>query len=307
MNLTHRPPWARHRDHVAIGLLALLGACGDDGGAAVDAGADGPPGEACAAGGEPSARFTVIPEPGAGSRVGSQVGGQLMSGPYPELSATLFVEGACRYVGPSPALCEPACGGDKVCDARGACVGFPETLAAGTFSVTGTTPPITLSPQPGNSYYPDRGYPGLFGPDDAVTMALSGAGAVEPLMATVRGVPVLTLPTTQLTAREHEPMVVRWNAIGSPTVAEVLVHFDSDHHGIRAFLECTAPAAAGSLTIPAAVLDRLILAGETGIGTYIENAWIEVHHQVRVDTPRGCAVFESYSDSFVFVETIRAE
>jgi hypothetical protein len=288
--------------------LALAAACGDDGGpAGGDAGPDAPPATACSADRPPSARFSVIPEPGAGSRIGTQAGGQLLAGPPPRFATTLHREGACRFVGPTPALCEPACGASEICDADGVCVGFPETLAAGTFTVTGTTPPLMLTPRPGNSYYVDRGYPGLFAANDAITLALTGEGEVAPLSATVRGVPPLTLPTTQLTAREHEPMVIRWNPIASPADAEVLVHFDSDHHGVLAYLECTAPAAAGTLTIPASVLDRLILAGETGIGTFIENAWIEVHHQARLDTPRGCAVLESYSDSFVFVETIRAE
>lgn len=286
-------------------VLAAAG-CGDDGGTAVDAGPDGPPGAACAADREPTARFHVIPEPGAGSRVGSQAGGQLLAFARPRLATTLVTDGGCRFVGPSPALCDPACSGGAVCDVDGACVPYPEALAAGAFTVTGTTPPLTLQPQAGNGYYVDQLYPHLFGVDAAITMALAGQGAVEPLTATVRGVPVLTLPTTQLTAREHQPMEVRWDPMPRPAGAEVLVHFDSDHHGVLAYLECTAPAAAGSLTIPTSVLDPLILAGETGIGTYIENAWIEVHHQARIDTARGCAVFETYSDEFVHVETIRA-
>lgn len=286
--------------------LLLLVACGDDGGAVADGGVDAVPGGPCAGDDEPTARFTVVPEPSSAGRLGSQLSGRLLSGAVPRLAATMARDGACRFVSARPALCEPACGGGQVCDVDGVCVSFPEALSAGTFSVTGTTPPVTLEPQPGNAYYPGRSYPGLFRPDDAVTLSLAGAGEVAPLAATVRGVPVLTLPTTMLTAREHEPMVVRWNPIARPADAEVLVHFDSDHHGVLAYLECTAPASAGSLTIPTTVLDPLIAAGATGIGTYIENAWIEVHHQARLDTPRGCAVLESYSDSFVHVETVLA-
>ena len=290
---------------VLTSLGTLATGCGDDGGAPHDAGPDAPPGPACADDHEPSARFTVIPEPGAGARTGAQVGGQLLAGPPPRLAATLVTEGGCRFVGPRPALCDPACGSGQVCDVDGACVGFPDALPAGTLTVTGTTPAITLEPQAGNGYYSDRTYPGLYRAGDAITLALAGAGDVAPLAATVRGVPPLALPTTQLTAREHAPMTIAWTPIATPADAEVLVHFDNDHHGVRAYLECTAPASAGSLTIPAAVLDALILAGESGIGTYIENAWIEVHHQARLDTPRGCAVLETYADQFVFVDTVR--
>ncbi len=300
-----RPPLLRATWSLAL-LVAHAG-CGGDGASGGDAGPDGPPVDpSCASDREPSARFSVVAEPGAAARLGSQVGGQLLAFPHPRLEATLLTEGSCRFVGARPALCEPACGGAQVCDVDGRCADYPEALAAGAFTVGGTTPPVTLTPRAGNGYYADQGYPALFRPGDPLTLALAGAGPVAALSATVRGVPPLALPTTQLVAREHAPMDVAWTPIATPAEAEVLVHFDSDHHGVRAYVECLAPAAAGQLTIPAALLDRLILAGETGIGTYIENAWIEVHHQARLETPRGCAVLESYADQFVHVETVRA-
>lgn len=290
----------------SLALLGALARCGGDAGG-LDAGADGPPIDpSCARDREPSARFSVVAEPGASARIGSQVGGQLLAFPRPRLEATLLTEGSCWFVGARPALCEPACAGAQVCDVEGRCVDYPEALPAGAFTVTGTTPPVTLTPHAGNGYYAEQGYPGLFRADDVLTLALAGDGPVAALAATVRGVPPLALPTTALIAREHAPMDVAWTPITAPAEAEVLLHFDSDHHGVRAYVECVAPAAAGQVTIPAAILDRLILAGETGIGTYIENAWIEVHHQARLATPRGCAILESYADQFVQVETVRA-
>ncbi|MEZ4401429.1 MAG: hypothetical protein R3B06_15495 [Kofleriaceae bacterium] len=289
----------------ALGAFACGGADGGASDGGVDAAVPPPPGPACASGGEPTARFTVVPEPGAAMRIGSQAGGHVASGAMPRLLATLVTEGSCRFVGPRPALCEPGCTDGTVCDVDGVCAAFPVDLPAGVFTITGTTPPVSLEPRAGG-YYSEQAYPGWFRPDDELTLSLAGADAVAPMTATVRGVPALTLPTTQLTATEHQPMVIRWDPIPTPTGAEVLVHFDNDHHGVSAYLECVAPAAAGMVTVPAAVLDPLIAAGETGIGTFIENAWIEVHHRVALDTPRGCAVFESYSDRFVTVDTVRA-
>lgn len=289
----------------ALIAAALLG-CGSGGGDPPDASDGAPVDPRCALDREPSTRFTLVAEPGAGSRVGTQASGQVLPHPPPQLAATLVTEGACRFVGPRPALCDPACDGGEVCDVDGRCVAFPEALAAGELTVTGTTPPLRLTPRAGNGYYADQPYPGLFGAGDELVLALAGDGAVAPLTATVRGVPPLALPTTALVAREHQPLTVTWTPITVPSDAEVRVHFDNDHHGVTAYLECLAPAAAGSVTIPAAILDRLIEAGETGIGTYIENAWVEVHHQVRLETPRGCAIVESYADQFVSVETVRA-
>jgi hypothetical protein len=294
-----RPPWP-----TAI-VAALLG-CGSGGGDTPDA-SDGPPVDPrCAPDRPPSARFTVVSEPGAGARVGTQASGQVLPHPGPQLAATLVTEGACRFVGPRPALCAPACTGDQVCDVDGQCVAFAEALPAGELTIDGTNPPLRLTPRAGNGYYTDRAYPGLFAAGDELVLALAGDGPVAPLTATVRGVPPLAMPTTALVAREHQPLTVAWTPITTPAEADVLLHFDNDHHGVTAYLECVAPAAAGSLTIPAAILDPLIEAGETGIGTYIENAWLEVHHQVKLETPRGCAIFESYADQFVSVDTIRA-
>ena len=67
------------------------------------------------------------------------------------------------------------------------------------------------------------------------------------------------------------------------------------------------PATAGEVTIPATLLDQLILAGETGIGTYIENVWIEVHHRALVPTPHGCAAVDGYAAEFLFIDTVRAK
>ena len=252
------------------------------------------------------ARFVVVGEPASSGPIGSQVGGAYHDHPAPRTEATMAEAGGCRYVAARPALCEPACTGSDVCDVDGHCSGYPTTLAAGTLTVTGTTPPITLEPQPGNSYYPQTSYPGLYRPGDELTFALAGAGPVPPLTATVRGVPSLALPTDQLTAIEHQPLRIAWTPITDPAGAEVLVHLDNDHHGLAAYLECTAPASAGELTVPAAILDPLILAGESGIGTYIENAWIEVRHRALVTTPYGCAAVDGYADQFLFVDTVRA-
>ena len=109
-----------------------------------------------------------------------------------------------------------------------------------------------------------------------------------------------------MTAIEHQDLAIQWTAITTPADAEVVVHLDNDHHGLSAFVECQAPAAAGALVVPAAVLDPLILAGETGIGTYIENAWIEVRQRAVRATERGCAAVDAYAAQFLQVDTVRA-
>lgn len=284
-------------------LIALgLAACGGDD---VPAGIDAAVGT-CTPASPTHAGFVVMGEPATFGPSGSQAGGAYQSGPEPRLATTAAEAGGCRYVTARPALCEPACAGSDVCDVDGHCVRFPDNLAAGTLSITGTNPPLTLSPQPGNSYYPDTSYPGFYRAGDTIGLALAGASGIAPLTATVVGVPTIALPTDQLTATEHQDLAVAWTPIPTPAGARVIVHFDNDHHGTRSYLECEADAATGTLTIPAAILDRLILDGETGIGTYIENAWIAVRNRTLVPTERGCAAVDALSDQFVFVKTVRA-
>lgn len=284
-----------------LALTVALACGGDDTTATVDAALPG----TCDATSPLHARFTLVAEPGSSGRVGNQVSGAYRDHPEPRTEATLAEAGGCRYVAPRPALCDPACTGNDVCDVDGHCLGYPTSLAAGTLTITGTTPPITIDPRD-NWYSAPKSYPSLYRAGDELTFALTGAGPVPPLSATVRGVPALALPTDQLTATEHQPLRIAWTAITTPAGAEVLIHLDNDHHGLRAYVECTAPASAGELTVPASILDPLILAGESGIGTYIENAWIEVHHRTLVATPFGCAAVDGYADQFLFVDTIRA-
>lgn len=285
-----------------LALTVAVACGGDDTTATVDAAIPG----TCDATSPLSTRFVLIGEPAVSGPQGNQVAGAYGDRPAPAALATLAEEANCRYVGPRPALCDPACTGDAFCDIDGHCVEYPTTLPAGTLTVTGTTPSVSLEPHPeGHSYYAPKSYPGLYRPGDELTLSLAGAAGVPPLTATVRGVPSLDLPTTQYTATEHQPLRIAWTPIATPAGAEVLVHLDSDHHGIAAYVECIVPATAGEVTIPAAILDQLILAGESGIGTYIENVWIEVHHRALVATPHGCAAVDAYAAEFLFIDTVR--
>ena len=286
--------------------VVVVAGCGDGGGAAPDARPDADPTMACAED-ELVGMFRTIPEPGAGARYGSQLHGEVTAGPEPVTLATMVEAGGCRFVGPSPALCEPACTGSAICDVAGTCVEYPATVPAGTVTLTGSTPTIELEPVPGyGGYYVMQSYPGLFARGDELILTVEGDTGAAGFTLMTLGVPPIELPTTNVTATEHQDLTIAWTAVADVPDAEVMVHLDNDHHGIPAYAECVAPASAGSVTIPAAVLDALILAGESGIGTYIENAWIEVRRRVSTRTANGCVAFESHSDDFLFVETIRA-
>ncbi|HUS63163.1 MAG TPA: hypothetical protein VMZ28_01430 [Kofleriaceae bacterium] len=298
-----------------LALVVLTSACkGDDddgggsdpdgGSAGADASGDTPDG-----GGEAACTFqsavgvfTVSSSPEFGN-----AGGSVADVPFPTFVEEKMRDGECAFHG-AP-FCDPACEGGDICTAGGVCSPFPTNLDAGTVHITGTDPALDLEPQAGPSYYTMENYPDLYQPGDLLTLTGGGDDTDVPAFeATARGVPVLELPTTQLTATEHEDMVVEWDTAGdSPDGAAVVLHMDSDHHGAPGFIECWA-ADDGEVTVAADLIDAIIAVGESGIGTYIENAYI-----MRVDAGTDdlgggdCLVFHTESRVQVSVETVRDE
>ncbi len=210
--------------------------------------------------------------------------------------------GDCAYYGPSPFFCDPPCDG-SVCTADGLCAPWPSIVDGGHLTVTGTSPTLELDPQPGGAYYTTESYPNLYRPGDEITLSAAGDGDVPAFSLTTLGVPELTVPWESQTAVQGQDMVITWDTPGSPPGTVVIVHMDNDHHGIEAYVECISDDT-GSVTVAAPVLDLLIEAGASGIGTYIENAWIMRARDATERTGGGCMGFRSESMDFMYVETI---
>ena len=216
-------------------------------------------------------------------------------------------DGACRYVRPGSPFCDPACVGEA-CGLDQQCHPYPTGLFAGVLTTSGTHPTLSLEPNlfPG-SYYPKGGVPsGWLVPGETVGAAVPGDDAPA-ISGEIVVVAPLELPVSELTATEHQAMTVAWIPAPAGQGGQVVVHFDNDHHGTRSYLECIALDVAGEVTIPVSVLDPLIADGATGIGTYIENAYIRRQQRTVVTTPLGCAAVQSVSQAWVQVETVLAE
>jgi hypothetical protein len=234
-------------------------------------------------------------------------GGSWTDRPMPAMLEEKVAAGGCAFWAPEPSFCDPLCEGATVCAVGGTCEPYPTTIPAGDLHVAGSSPELDLAePEPGFGYYTTENYPSLFAAGDEMTVT-GGGGEVDAFEITTRGVPGLTMPSTSFTATEHEDMQVVWDADeSSPDGTRIVLHMDSDHHGTRAYVECWSDDT-GELTVPVSVLDPLILAGESGIGTYIENAYISRIARGWVPTDAGCAAFDSESLVSVSVETVRAE
>jgi len=301
---------AMHR--VLLALLVLAGCGGDDDGggdpgARVDAGDPRDPdaGDEDRACGPATqhARFTVSSNAAYGG-----ASGHYDDRPFPIVDQPEVEAGGCAFFAPESWFCDPACFDNTICTAGETCKPLPEQIPIGAVHLAGTDPELDLEADEWNNYRTTENYPAFYQPGDLITLSASGAGEVAPFEIAARGVPELTVPFELLQAIEHQDMTVPWNpADDSPDGARVVIHLDSDHHGTRAWVECWSDDD-GELVVPAAVLDPLILAGESGIGTYIENVYMALVHRATVDTDTGCAALESESMlGGVAVETIRAE
>jgi len=290
--------------------LALAFACTSDDDSAADAGssadghtspdagtgADGGPQPGCALATAP-AHFDITSRDDYGGFSGSY-----RDYPWPQVLMEHVRVGDCAFYAPEPSFCDPPCT-DSVCVVGGVCAPWPTNLAAGTLTVTGTTPSLQVDQQAGGSYYTPVSYPNLYQPGDLITLSGPGAGEVAPFELSARGVPVLQVSWERAEAVEHEDMVITWDLASSPTGTKVIVHMDSDHHGTAAYVECIADDT-GSVTVDKEVLDPLIEAGRTGIGTFIENAYMTRFNGTVVDTASGCVGFRSESMIFMSVDTI---
>jgi hypothetical protein len=283
---------------LSVAILACGGGGGDD---RPDAG-DGPDAAPLACPAAPHAFFTIWSTPES-----SQFQGAYSDVAWPTIVEPKQEAGDCTYFAPEPPFCDPACEGETLCATGSVCRGFPQAIDVGTVRVAGTDPELELEPTPYNTYVTSEAFPGLYQPGDELTVSLGGAGDIDALSLTVRGVPTLVVENTALTARDHEDLLVTWQPEpSSPEGTEVVFRADNDHHGIQAFILCRT-ADDGELVVPSAVLDLLIEAGETGIGTYIENAWLARVNRDTSDTDLGCAEFQSESQQPISIEVMRPD
>jgi hypothetical protein len=255
-----------------------------------------PPGECARETANGSFSLDVVPGYG-------RFGGSYHDVAYPRIVVAHLRQGDCAFYAPEPAFCDPPCE-SSTCAVGGVCWPWPTGVDIGHLTVTGTSPPIALDPYATGAYATFENLSDPYQPGDRLTLRATGGEQVAGFELSALGVPVLSVPWDVQTAVEGQDMVITWDRAESPPGTEVVVHMDSDHHGIRAYVECRS-SDTGSVTVAAAVLDRLIEAGETGIGTYIENAWIERVNDAVKRTEDGCVVFGSTSHLQMDVETVR--
>lgn len=238
---------------------------------------------------------------------GGSAQGIYADGVNPHLLLPHTEEGDCVFYRYEANHCEPPCESPETCAFDDTCRSEPAWLNVGTVTFTGTDPVLTLTPTEHNTYYTTEVYPDLYEPGGTLTIEATGGASAGPFDLDVRGTSILSPLDQTFTMVEGEPLVITWDAPGSPLEGRVRIHLDNDHHGISAYAECDTLASAGSVTVPATIVDLMVQAGHSGIGTYVENATIQRYTETTRRHDPGCVSFATTSSDWLHVETVLAD
>ncbi len=232
--------------------------------------------------------------------------GNVYSGPDPMLLDEIVAEGDCAFFDfEAPPHCDPPCTSPEVCGFGDECRPYPSVLDVGTLTLTGTTPP--LQAELGGTVYcvSTSGYPDLYQAGDALTLGATGGSGMDAFQLTVHGVAPLTPSTQSLTMTQHEDMVLTWDPEPVPADARIRVFMSIHHHALfQAYLQCEVDDSAGSLTIPASIVDAFLDASWGGEPMEVEGARMLRLSRAEAWAGLGCVEFASVSQAYLSVNAV---
>jgi hypothetical protein len=202
--------------------------------------------------------------PPAGAVAGyAQLGGTIQDKPNPaKIWHAQATEGDCRLMlGPT---CSASCALPNLCDGA-TCVPGPTTKTVGTVTVTGLNAALSAVPNSNMDYYAPAsasGFPPfVIGAD--VQLTASG-GDLAGFSLHGRGFPLVETPSKMLPFEMGHPFTVTWTPPPAPVSTRMFVKIDiAFHGGIDAQIQCDVPDA-GSVTVPASLVDALLARGTAG-------------------------------------------
>ena len=244
-------------------LIALVMAgCGDDGGgAAVDAGVDGPQEAAREVIGTIDVyeqRQIYIDDDVIQDSLWSNIRAAFYDGGPPQWHREVARAGACVLKRYTPSLCEPACT-DGLCVETNVCERFPALIAAGRLIVNGLTVGFRVAGIDG-FYYPDTQLPvDLFADDATVSAEIIGGGGIPGFTVATRAVPPLkgAILDGKLTLVPGHDATVSWTPAAGDSRVRLTLNANNRGHGqpYLGIIECDVADAAGEVTVAASLID----------------------------------------------------
>ncbi|MCB9734695.1 MAG: hypothetical protein H6745_19090 [Deltaproteobacteria bacterium] len=182
-------------------------------------------------------------------------------------------EGDCQLLVPVVPFCATACAGGAICVADDTCQAYPTSQDLGAVTVVGvenaagcdvfSMSPINKTYQPTGGTLP---YP-AFVEGDTLGIVTAG-GAYDAFAITAKGVADLVITSTDLVVERDADIALTWEAGGEPS-AVIDVRLDISHHGgTKGVLTCTTDDD-GALTIPKALVTKLVDLGYAGLPTIV--------------------------------------
>jgi hypothetical protein len=197
--------------------------------------------------------------------------GRVNDGPTP--SNTIWNKtaesGNCQLLTPRKPLCDPPCDENAECVEDDSCQPYPSQIYVGKVTVNGIKTgdgamSFTMDTMKWNYLTADRlAYP-PFDEGDIVTLSAAGSSTSEAFSLSVKGINPLEVPNDSIVLENGKPVTVRWTPSGSASNSVISIMVDVSHHGgTRGKIECECPDN-GSVTIPAALIDKLKALGYFG-------------------------------------------
>lgn len=203
--------------------------------------------------------------------------GRVQDGPTPSqiVWQQAATEGDCRLLTPRVPFCATSCGERMVCVENDTCQPYPVAQSVGAVRVTGvrsaagatTFEMIAVSNSyqtPGDVMLP---YP-AFAEGDMIRVEAAGSPWTPAFTLDARGIAPFALGAAPLRIQTGQGVALTWTA-PQQSGQRVHVRLDISHHGgTRGKIEC-ATNDDGELTIPAALISRLVALGVAGFPTIV--------------------------------------
>ncbi|HEY5960600.1 MAG TPA: hypothetical protein VIV60_28800, partial [Polyangiaceae bacterium] len=174
----------------------------------------------------------------------------------PTLHELVLQQGGCVLTKAALRACNPPCGTNQYCGLGDVCTPAAQPQSAGTITVTGPVSTVSLSAT--NSAYSPQSIPvANITPNDLISVSAAG-GAVPAFSLSSLGVTTaaIGLPGNASTFQlvDGQDKVLTWTPTSQGTVQLLL---NSGWHGAppAATLVCEAPASAGRLVVPRAIVE----------------------------------------------------
>ncbi|MBN1602320.1 MAG: hypothetical protein JW915_11970 [Chitinispirillaceae bacterium] len=201
----------------------------------------------------------------------TQFTGKLYDGPIPNtVWDTVKVIGECKLFAPKQSTCQN-CGTGYVCVDDNNCQKEPDTITAGTLTVTGwenkgATATSTIEATNG-TYMPtldDRPKNPPFSEGETMTITASGNEVVAGFTISAKTISPIEVYNDSIVMNPGEPILLKWKAADNPDNSKMKVVIDISYHGgTKAKIECDCRDD-GELEIPAVLLDSLKSYGMSG-------------------------------------------